>query len=84
MVTQAIHIGQSVTPWVQTFINEPTTLTVYLEKIPYYQEIHPYHDVIIQKAGELVGTVSAFLINSLSSFTKLTIGAIFSSIIMPT
>lgn len=82
MVTQAIHIGQSVTPWVQTFINEPSTLTVYLEKIPYYQEIHPYRDVIIQKAGELVGTVSAFLINSLSSFTKLTIGAIFSSIIM--
>ena len=82
VVTQAIHIGQSVTPWVQTFINEPTTLTVYLEKIPYYQEIHPYRDVIIQKAGELVGTVSSFLINSLSSFTKLTIGAIFSSIIM--
>lgn len=82
VVTQAIHIGQSVTPWVQTFINEPTTLTVYLEKIPYYQEIHPYRDVIIQKAGELVGTVSTFLINSLSSFTKLTIGAIFSSIIM--
>ena len=82
VVTQAIHIGQSVTPWVQTFINEPTTLTVYLEKIPYYQEIHPYRDIIIQKAGELVGIVSTFLINSLSSFTKLTIGAIFSSVIM--
>ena len=26
VVTQAIHIGQSVTPWVQTF-NDPTTLT---------------------------------------------------------
>jgi len=82
VVTQAIHIGQSVTPWVQTFINEPTALSVYLEKIPYYNEIHPYRNVIIEKAGELVGTISSFLINSLSSFTKLTIGALFSSIIM--
>ncbi len=82
VVTQAIHIGQSVTPWVQTFINEPTTLTTYLEKIPYYQDILPYRDVIVQKAGELVGTISSFLIDSLSSFTKITIDAIFSSIIM--
>ena len=82
VVTQAISIGQSVTPWVQSFINEPTTLTVYLEKIPYYQEILPYRDVIVHKAGQLVGTVSTFLINSLSSFTKVTIDAVFSSIIM--
>jgi predicted PurR-regulated permease PerM len=82
VVAQAIHIGQSVTPWVQTFINEPTSLTTYLEKIPYYQEILPYRDVIVQKAGELVGTISTFLIDSLSSFTKVTIDAIFSSIIM--
>jgi len=82
VVTQAIAIGQSVTPWVQSFINQPTTLTNYMEKIPYYQEILPYRDLIIQKAGELVGTVSSFLIDSLSSFTKVTIEAIFSSIIM--
>ena len=82
VVTQALHIGQSVTPWVQTFINQPSALTTYLEKIPYYQEILPYRDLIVQKAGQLVGTVSTFLINSLSSFTKLTIDAIFSSVIM--
>lgn len=82
IVTQAISIGQAVTPWVQTFINEPTALTSYLEKLPYYQEVLPYRDVIIQKLGELVGTVSSFLIDSFSSFTKLTLDAIFSSIIM--
>lgn len=82
IVTQAITIGQSVTPWVQAFIDEPSTLSVYLERIPYYKDILPYRDIIIQKAGELVGTISSFLINSLSSFTKLTIDAVFSSIIM--
>lgn len=82
IVGQAIHIGQSVTPWVQAFIKEPTTLTLFLEKIPYYDQILPYRDIIIQKAGQLVGTVSSFLIDSLSSFTKLTMNAVFSSIIM--
>lgn len=82
VVAQAINVGQSVTPWVQSFINEPTTITLYLEKIPYYQEILPYRDVIIQKAGELVGTLSTFLIDSLSSATKMTMNAIFGSVIM--
>ena len=82
VVAQAINVGQSVTPWVQSFIQEPSTITLYLEKIPYYQEILPYRDVIIQKAGELVGTLSTFLIDSLSSATKMTMNALFGSVIM--
>jgi predicted PurR-regulated permease PerM len=82
VITQAISVGQSVTPWVQGFIKEPSTVSALLEKVPYYEEILPYRDIIIQKAGEMVGTVSTFLIDSLSSFTKVTIDAIFSSIIM--
>lgn len=82
VVAQAINVGQSVTPWVQGFISEPTTLTHYLEKIPYYDQILPYRDVIIQKAGQLVGTLTTFLIDSLRSAGKMTMTAIFGSIIM--
>ena len=82
VVGQAISVSQSVTPWVQAFINEPTAITTYMEKLPYYQEILPYRAVIIEKAGLVVGNISTFLINSLSSATKLTVNAIFSSIIM--
>ncbi len=82
VVAQAISVGQSVTPWVQGFIKEPTTISALLENFPYYEEILPYRDIIVQKAGEMVGTVSTFLIDSLSSVTKVTIDAIFSSIIM--
>ena len=82
VVGQAISVSQSVTPWVQAFINEPTAITAYMEKLPYYQEIQPYRAVIIEKAGLVVGNISSFLINSLSSVTKQTVTAIFSSIIM--
>ena len=82
VVGQAITIGQSVTPWVQTFIDEPSIITGYMDKVPFYKEILPYRDEIIQKAGELVGTISTFLIDSLSSVTKVTINAIFGIVIM--
>jgi len=82
VVGQAISVSQSVSPWVQSFINEPTAITHYMEKMPYYQEILPYRALIIEKAGLVVGNISTFLINSLSSATKLTVNAIFSSIIM--
>ncbi len=82
VVGQAISVSQSVTPWVQAFINEPTAITAYMEKIPYYHEILPYRAVIIEKAGLIVGNISSFLINSLSSVTKLTVTAVFSSVIM--
>jgi predicted PurR-regulated permease PerM len=82
VVGQAISVSQSVTPWVQSYINEPTAITGYMEKLPYYQEILPYRAVIIEKAGLVVGNISTFLINSLSSVTKLTVNAVFSSVIM--
>jgi predicted PurR-regulated permease PerM len=82
VVAQAIHVGQSITPWVQSFIDEPSEMTRYLEKIPYYEQILPYRDVILQKVGQLVGSISTFLVNSLSSVTKMTMQAVFGSIIM--
>jgi predicted PurR-regulated permease PerM len=82
VVAQAISVSQSVTPWVQTFINEPTAITTYMQKFPYYKEILPYRAVIIEKAGMVVGNISTFLINSLSEVTKLTVNAVFSSVIM--
>jgi predicted PurR-regulated permease PerM len=82
VVKQAIGVGQSVKPWIEGFIKEPSNLSKILEHVPFYENILPYRDVILQKTGELVGTVSSFLIDSLSSFTKFTFDAIFSSIIM--
>ena len=82
VVAQAIHVGQSITPWVQGFISKPSEMSQYLEKSPYYDQILPYRDVILQKLGEFVGSISSFLIDSLSSVTKMTMQAVFSSVIM--
>ena len=82
VAAQAVHVGQSVTPWVESFVKEPSALTVYLEKIPYYEEILPYRDMILEKAGQAVGMLSNLLIESLSSITKMTVNALFNVVIM--
>ncbi|MFH2124194.1 MAG: AI-2E family transporter [Pseudomonadota bacterium] len=82
VVAQAIHVSQSVTPWVQKFIEQPTIISDFLHKIPYYEQILPHRDMILQRLGNLVGNTSTLLIDSLSSITKVTVNAAIMSIIM--
>jgi len=77
ITAQAIKVGQSVTPWVQKQISEPGTFYELLEDIPFYDRIVPYRETILRKAGEMVGGVSSFLINSLSSATVGTVNFLF-------
>jgi len=64
---QAIKVSQSATPWVRTQIEQPNLLSDYLAKIPYYEHITPHSEFIMRKTGEMVGRVSQFIINNLSS-----------------
>ncbi|MBM9538053.1 AI-2E family transporter [Desulfobulbus alkaliphilus] len=82
VIGQAITVSQSVTPWVQSFLAEPDAFTVYLEGFPYYQQILPYRDLIVEKAGQAVAGTSSLFIDGLSSATKLTVNAVFGSLVM--
>ena len=82
VVAQAINVSQSVTPWVQSFLAQPTAFSDYQHRIPYYEQLLPYRDLIIQKLGILVGNASTFLIDSFSSMTKMTVNAVLMSFIM--
>lgn len=82
VVAQAFHVSQSVTPWVEKFIEQPTIASEFLHKLPYYEQIIPHRDMILQNIGSLVNNTSTLLINSLSSITKVTVNAAIMSIIM--
>lgn len=79
---QAIKVGESVTPWIQQQLSQPGALSELLEKIPFYEHLAPYREVILRKAGELVGMVSNFFINSLSAFTMGTVSFLFTFFIL--
>ena len=82
VTNQAIKVGHSVTPWVQKQINEPDAFFASMKSFPYYDQILPYRDLIIQKAGEMVTEISNILINSLSAFTVGTIKFFFTIFVL--
>lgn len=81
ITAQAVKVGQSVTPWVQRQIAEPAAFSHYLQNLPFYEEIVPYHEVIMRKAGELASKASVFLVNSLSAGAVGTVNFIFTCFI---
>lgn len=67
VTNQAIKVGQAVKPWIQEQVNQPDALSELLNKLPFYEDIAPYRRQILQKGGEAIGSISRFLIDSLSS-----------------
>lgn len=77
VTAQAIKVGQSVTPWVQKQLASPDALTQWLSQLPFYDDIAPYRDTIIQKAGELVAALTRILVNGVQAATMGTVHFIF-------
>jgi predicted PurR-regulated permease PerM len=82
ITSQAINVGHSVSPWIEKQVNDPSGFTKTLEAIPFYDKIKTYREPILRKAGQFVGTVSKYLINSLSSLTLGTVNFLFMLFIM--
>ncbi len=82
VTAQAIRVGNSVKPWVQHQIEAPDEFFSLLNSIPFFDQITPYREFLFQKAGEMVGTISSFLINSLSSATIGTMNFFFMTFVL--
>jgi predicted PurR-regulated permease PerM len=74
---QAIKISQSVRPFIEQWMSTPSALSDRLGSLPFHESLVTYEGEIIEKLGELVGKVSSFLFNSVSSITFSTINTIF-------
>jgi len=81
VVAQAIDVGQSVTPWIKQNLEEPGQFSVYLQGLPFYEQLEPYRETILTKAGELVGSVSKLIVGGLSSATFGTVNFLFLSFV---
>jgi predicted PurR-regulated permease PerM len=77
VTAEGIKVSQTVKPWIQKQLAEPAEFSDLLKKIPFYEYILPYKESIFLKAGEMVGRLSSYLINSLSSVTVMTAQFIF-------
>jgi predicted PurR-regulated permease PerM len=74
---QAIKVSQSAMPWVKAQIDQPGAFSDFLSSVPYYDTIAPHSQLILRKAGEMVGYISRFLINHLSAATMGAVNFLF-------
>ena len=77
VAAQALKVSQSVTPWVQQQLSEPGALDKLFHGLPFYDALQQYSETILQKAGELVSSLSSFLVNGISSATMSTVNFVF-------
>ena len=77
VVGQAIDVGQSVTPWIKQTIEQPDKLSEYLQHLPFYDQLVPYREVILEKAGKIVGSISKWIVGGLSQATLGTANFLF-------
>lgn len=82
VLNQAIRVTENIRPVVERLVNEPTYFDQQLQRIPGIDRIHPYRDQIVTRAGDVVNTVGAFLIASLSETTRMTVAFVFHAAIL--
>ena len=81
VVGQAVDVGQSVTPWIKQTLTEPGEISRYLEHLPFFEQLEPYRETILKRAGEFVGYISKWIAGGLSSATFGTVNFIFLSFV---
>src|SRR6056297_1045911 len=82
VTAQAVKVGRSVEPWIRDNLSRPDELTRRLEALPFYEHLAPYRDDILQKAGQIAGTVSNWLVDALSNATVGTVQFLFLFFVM--
>ena len=77
VTSQAIKISQSVAPWVQERLSSESAFDSLLSGLPFQETLETYQEEIVQKAGQIVDSISTFMINSLSAVTLSTVHFLF-------
>ena len=81
IVAQAIDVGQSIAPWIKQTLEQPDKLTQYLQRLPFYEELQPYRETILDKLGKVVSALSKWVVGGLSQATLGTANFLFMSFV---
>lgn len=74
---EALRVTETIRPRLQQLVDQPGEFSERLRALPGSQHIEPYRAQILTKAGELLGSTSAFLFAALSATTRATALFIF-------
>ena len=79
---EALRVTETIRPRLEQLVDQPGEFDRRLRALPGYDRIEPYRAQILTKAGELVGSTSAFLFAALSATTRATAVFIFHFVVL--
>ena len=79
---EALRVTETIRPRLQQLVDQPGAFDSLLRELPGYHRIEPYRAQILTKAGELVGSTSAFIFAALSATTRATAVFIFHCLVL--
>ncbi len=79
---EALRVSEIVRPQLERIVQRPGEFNRRLRAVPGYRFIEPYRGQIFVKAGELVGSASAFIFGALSATTRASAVFIFHFVIL--
>ena len=82
VVAQALDVTQTVVPWVKQRLADPDAFREGLRRMPFFEELVPLREMMLERAGEAVTVASKFVVGGLSSFTLGTLNFFFMAFVM--
>jgi predicted PurR-regulated permease PerM len=79
---EALRVTETIRPTLERLVDRPGEFNRRLRVLPGYHYIEPYRAQIFTKAGELLGSTSAFMFSALSATTRATAVFIFHFVIL--
>jgi predicted PurR-regulated permease PerM len=70
VVSQAVEVSASVGPWVEREISAASELDELLKRLPFWETIQPYQDLISTKVAEFAGRLGTFLVTSVAAASR--------------
>lgn len=73
VASQAFKISNVVKPWLEEQLASPNYTNELIQKLPYSETILSHREEILQKAGDLVGTIGNYVFEQASTATRSTV-----------
>ncbi len=70
VAAQAVDFSQTVRPWVEEQIREPSRLDRLIDRVPLLEVLRPYRDQLLAKVGELAGRVGTLVVSMLAATAR--------------
>ena len=80
VANQAVHVTQSAGPWIedmQAQLRQPGGIDELLDRIPWLETLRPYQEQLLQKLGEVAGSVGGYVVDWLAGVTTATVKVVF-------